>query len=83
LEDDEDDTCLSLSLLDRTTTSNIHRAVSFAVKVRMTNPQLVLQTFERSTALECLRSYLSGEDRFEEHRQAFLRLAEQQRNPMD
>jgi hypothetical protein len=54
----------------------------------MTNHKLVLQTFERSTALERverLRLYLNGgemnlndRDRFEEHREAFLHLAQRQ-----
>ena len=74
---------LSLSLVDRTRTSNIHPAVSFAVKARMTDDKLVLQTFERSTALEGVRLYFNGGDRFEEHREAFLRLVQRQRNPKD
>ena len=50
---------------------------------RLTNHKIVIQTFERSAALERverLRSYLSGEERqrdlFQEHQNAFLHLAQ-------
>ncbi|CAF4333994.1 unnamed protein product [Rotaria sp. Silwood2] len=75
-----------------TSHTNILPTVYFAVKARMTNHKIILQTFERSAALqrvERLRLYMSrGEiqndmlhqerDLFEEHRHALLRLAQRQ-----
>ncbi|CAF3665843.1 unnamed protein product, partial [Rotaria socialis] len=75
-----------------TSHTNILPAVYFAVKARMTNHKIILQTFERSAALqrvERLRLYMSrGEiqndmlhherDLFEEHHDALLRLAQRQ-----
>ncbi|CAF1398035.1 unnamed protein product [Adineta steineri] len=75
-----------------TSHTNILPAVYFAVKARMTNRKIILQTFERSAALqrvERLRLYMSGgeipnnmlhheRDLFEEHRDALLHLAKRQ-----
>ncbi|CAF3113661.1 unnamed protein product [Rotaria sp. Silwood2] len=75
-----------------TSHTNILPAVYFAIKARITNHKIILQTFERSAALqrvERLRLYMSrGEiqndmlynerDVFEEHRDALLRLAQRQ-----
>lgn len=72
-----------------TSHTNILPAVYFAVKARTTNHKIILQTFERSAALdriERLRLYMSGVDisineinTFEEHHDAFVHLAERQR----
>ena len=75
-----------------TSHTNILPAVYFAVKARMTNHKIILQTFERSAALqrvERLRLYMSGvdiqdqmfdreRDLFQEHRDALLHLAQRQ-----
>ncbi|UJR29861.1 hypothetical protein I4U23_017409 [Adineta vaga] len=75
-----------------TSHTTILPAVYFAVKARMTNHKIILQTFERSAALhrvERLRLYMSGvdiqdqmlngeRDLFEEHHDALLHLAQRQ-----
>lgn len=69
-----------------TSHTNILPAVYFAIKSRTTNHKIILQTFQRSAALERLerlRLYKSaidiGRTEFEEHQNAFVHLVERQK----